>query len=232
VLLGAAAWVRGRARRQSVGVVVPAAVAVGLIVLLFAGSWQELKQSISRPSRTARERTVMVPTGKPGMEPWTRVEPDGWVDAAQGAVQQNGVRVRITSATLGLPRIRVGGKEQRAPVKRLLINVKISGEHAVSLVNYETWADPTRESARHEPRLTDDRQRSYRRVGFGPGTELVGSSGDTFLTPGRAALDVLVFEAPPLEEVQFLRLELPAKAFGGAGTLRLQIPKSLIKTAN
>src|SRR5207248_2470 len=103
-------------------------------------------------------------------------------------------------------------------------------EHLVSLVNYESWADPTREAGRHEPRLTDDRGQTYRRVSFAPGTDLAGSSGDTFLTPGKPIVDLLVFEAPPLEGIQFLRLELPASAFGGAGTLRFQIPKASIKT--
>lgn len=229
LVLGAAAWAGARKRRQSVGVLLPAALVVGVLVVLFAGSWGDWKEAFSRPSRAARERTVVVPTGTQGMEAFARAESTEWLDVAKGALENNGVRVRVTSVNLAPARYRVGGKEQRTPAKRLLVTVRMTGEHLVRLANYESWADPTREAARHEPRLVDDRERSYRRVSFGPGAELAGSSGDTFMTPGKPVVDVVAFEAPPLDGVDYLRLELPASAFGGAGALRFQIPKSAIR---
>jgi hypothetical protein len=49
----------------------------------------------------------------------------------------------------------------------------------------------------------------------------------TSVYPGKQIEDLLVFE-PPIDNVKFLRLELPAGAFDGTGSLYLQIPKSMI----
>jgi hypothetical protein len=46
--------------------------------------------------------------------------------------------------------------------------------------------------------------------------------------PGKSVEDVVVFEEP-VARAEYLRLELPASAFGGTGKLRFQIPKSMIE---
>jgi len=50
------------------------------------------------------------------------------------------------------------------------------------------------------------------------------------IEPGKDFEDLLLFE-PPADGFQALRLELPALAFGGVGTIYFQIPPSMLKTS-
>jgi hypothetical protein len=50
----------------------------------------------------------------------------------------------------------------------------------------------------------------------------------TSIRPGKSVEDVIVFEES-VARAEYLRLELPASAFGGTGKLRFQIPKSMIE---
>ena len=83
-------------------------------------------------------------------------------------------------------------------------------------------------SARSAATLTDNFGNTYKPVRFDLGTQVSGQiSAATSVYPGKEVEDLLVFE-PPVDNVQFLRLQLPAAAFGGSGELRLQIPKGMI----
>src|SRR5207249_2399630 len=90
---------------------------------------------------------------------------------------------------------------------------------------------PLSEGAPHEPKLTDNLGRVYRRAAYGAGVEVSGVAGSRELTPNKLVKDLLIFEPLPLDGVEFLHLELPASALGGAGTLRLQIPRAMIQTS-
>ncbi len=82
---------------------------------------------------------------------------------------------------------------------------------------------------RYAASLTDNFGNPYKRLSLDPGSQVPGQiSSATSIYPGKRLEDLLVFE-PPIENLQFLRLELPAAAFGGTGTLRLQIPKTMIR---
>jgi hypothetical protein len=60
-----------------------------------------------------------------------------------------------------------------------------------------------------------------------PSKEIVEPASGTTLPPGKDVTDVLVFEEPA-DDVQALYLELPADVFGGAGSLRWEIPARMI----
>jgi hypothetical protein len=47
------------------------------------------------------------------------------------------------------------------------------------------------------------------------------------IRPGEKMEKLIVFD-PPLDAIEYLRLELPAAGFGGSEPLRFQIPKSLL----
>ena len=79
--------------------------------------------------------------------------------------------------------------------------------------------------------LTDNFGNPYKpfKVNVALGEEIPGQiSAETSIYPEKNIEDLLVFE-PPLENIEFLRLELPAAACGMTGTLHLQIPKSMIR---
>jgi hypothetical protein len=57
--------------------------------------------------------------------------------------------------------------------------------------------------------------------------EVIGRVTQATLPPGKKVEDLLFFEGQPAG-IEFLRLELPASAFGSSGVVRMQIPRSLI----
>ena len=50
---------------------------------------------------------------------------------------------------------------------------------------------------------------------------------DNALRPGQTGAKDLLF-APPLDHIEYLRLELPATGFGGTDALRFMIPRDMI----
>jgi hypothetical protein len=75
--------------------------------------------------------------------------------------------------------------------------------------------------------LRDNRGRSYPLRDFGPGAAPAGQVEGVSLLPGKYVDDLLVFE-PPAFIPEYLRLELPASAFGGGGSVRWHIPRSML----
>ncbi len=71
--------------------------------------------------------------------------------------------------------------------------------------------------------------KSFRSRGFEIDGQLEGGKGS--LDPGEVIRDVLLFETPA-ERAEHLRLELPASAFGEQGSLRFEIPMSMVVRAS
>jgi len=75
----------------------------------------------------------------------------------------------------------------------------------------------------------DDFGNTYKRGRFVGGAPL-GQLTTESIYPNKTIQDLLVFE-PPIDTIEYLRLELPASAFGEKGTLRFEIPKEWIGVA-
>jgi HEAT repeat protein len=125
-----------------------------------------------------------------------------WAIADSNAVEQKEVRLRIQ-------RVRMQGNTLR--IHLFLENLgKID-------VLYQTWG-----IGNGPPLLQND---------VGLKLRLASPSKDRpakITIPSRQAIaDVLEFEGP-LDQTQYLRLELPASAFGGKGKLRVQIPENML----
>jgi hypothetical protein len=76
--------------------------------------------------------------------------------------------------------------------------------------------------------LEDNFGNTYKRINFGFSSNPVGAvERSESIYPNKSVSDVLVFEMP-IDTIEYLRLELPAKNFGGTGMLRLEIPKQMI----
>ena len=75
--------------------------------------------------------------------------------------------------------------------------------------------------------IKDDAGNEYKRCQFGIGTRVVGQvHGSESIYPNKTVADLVIFE-PPIDACKYLILELPASAFGGEGTLRFNIPRSM-----
>ena len=75
--------------------------------------------------------------------------------------------------------------------------------------------------------LRDNFGNSYARWSFSYGSGPVGRIESGSIYPGKAVTDIVVFEVP-VNKVEYLDLELPAKNGGGDGMFRIRIPASMI----
>ncbi|HLJ94663.1 MAG TPA: hypothetical protein VKU02_15865 [Gemmataceae bacterium] len=240
------------------GIVFPiAGSALSLGALVVAVFWLGLLGGMIRPNPAkdtvaatgvgqAPEQTTIAPA-KAAPEKEAR-----WADASADAVQQNDVRVQLGAVVVRNIRIKdVLGDETVSPAKHLTIQVFIDNMNSTRKIDFLGWsgatvnavgladllgggrakgntAEPLTASERNAASLTDNFGNPYKRFTPEVGAQIPGQiNGPTSVYPGKRTEDLLVFE-PPVDKVQFLRLELPAGAFGGSGNLRLQIPKAMI----
>ena len=217
LLAGAAA-----ARQKPLSLTCPLAVsALCLTVLLFAGSWPALHSPPQSPA-------VAIPFRQGGMVANQPIGEDDWVDASVNSVQRNDLRVQILSVRVGAVELRSGGHKAFSPDRYLAIRLRVS-YHGIDFqqLPYEPWSDRAGSPSKHPPTLIDDRERTYPQKAFDRAWTLAGRADRGALTPGRGINEVLIFAAPGAD-VEYLRLALPAAAFGAAGEFRFQIPRSML----
>jgi hypothetical protein len=147
-----------------------------------------------------------------------------WVDASRDALHHGDVRLRVSSATVG-PASFEPAPGKKPPAERcLVIGLRVTNAGVVRKLSYAGWGGA---EARDRPVLRDDQGKTYREKAFGPGWVVKGRATSASIPPGKWLDDVLVFEAPPAT-IDYLRLELPASAFGAEGKLQMEVPKHMI----
>jgi hypothetical protein len=177
-----------------------------------------------------------------------------WIDASKGRIRQGDIRVEIGAVTVRNVKVKdLLGEETISPTKNLTIQVFIDNMSTTRKIDFLGWSgaganafaltdllgggsgskanasEALAAAGRNAASLTDDVENSYKRITLELGGQIPGQiSTATSIYPGTRVEDLLVFE-PPIDNVQFLRLKLPAGAFGGTGTLCLQVPKSMLR---
>jgi hypothetical protein len=151
-----------------------------------------------------------------------------WVDASTGAAQQGEVTVSVASVTVERLKQTRAGKESSSPNDNLVIRVQVLLIGTSRKVDFEPWSNSNFGDARNKPTLVDNLNNAYQLRIFDAGTQIVDHGRPKSLYPKLYADDFLVFEVPHAK-VEFLQLGLPASAFGGTGTVRFQIPKSMFE---
>jgi hypothetical protein len=149
-----------------------------------------------------------------------------WVDASRDALHHGNVRLRVVSPVVvgPVPFVAVPGKQP--PGDRCLrIGLRITNAGLGRNLSYFSWGVAAK--AQDRPVLRDDQGKAYAEKAFAAGWVVKGRVANAGIPPGKTLDDVLVFEAPP-KTVQHLRLELPASAVGGSGTLHMEIPRQMI----
>jgi hypothetical protein len=159
----------------------------------------------------------------PGTSPSTEAGDPEWADAGRTALQQGQVTVQVDEVTVASVPITSSetkkGKADASLVIRLRIQTMPGPRGGAASGDLAALKDT------HRPALTDAAGKAYALLDVQAGG--TPDKGRRVLQFGLASR-VLVFEAPPAD-VQFLRLELPAAAWGGSGTYRFAIPGSLIQ---
>ncbi len=198
---------------------------------------------------------VVAPQPKQIARPPTEPEPEPelvWVDAKE-SIQQGDIKASIVSVAIARVVLEGGdlslgtfGKRQK-PQPMLKVRVAMENTSADKILEFGGWhgtADmlgqgvgellggelaKAAKSASAAALLTDNINNKYKQI---PTFSIAGApialgGANASLRPGKTIESDLVFE-PPLESIEYLRLELSPAAFGGTDSLRFQIPKEMI----
>jgi len=153
-----------------------------------------------------------------------------WTDASKSSVECGNVTVKITSAQIGRPRLirRSSGTAAHPRHEYLSLRLELYNNDKTKKLDYASW------SIRDEGvTLVDNHKNEYSIKSFANlGLEIDGQveGGRGSLYPEEVTKDVLVFEKPA-KSATFLRLGLPASAFGEEGRLKFEIPISMVAVA-
>ncbi|MBW3541673.1 MAG: hypothetical protein KY476_15500 [Planctomycetes bacterium] len=144
-----------------------------------------------------------------------------WADAGK-AVRQGDLSVQLESVTVGKVKFQEPLREDGESDEDLLqVTVRLDNVGETRKIEYRSWAGRLDFFGR--ARVSDEFGNEYDRESFGLTASVPGQIIAESIYPGRSVTDVLIFERP-VEKARMLRLELPASAFGGTGTLRFKIP--------
>ncbi len=230
---------RKRKKKQNVVVVlVLLLVIAGLgcipIVMSMVGDGSD-KPSAQLEEKTAAMATTKTTGKTPGpAPPAPPTDPGGdpppvadtkWYDASTETITRDDVRVKILSARLGRVQCtQPTGRTARSSSDNLQITVEIENAHPEKAKSYQGWC-----TLGATLRTTDNRSRQYAQWSP-PGEATVnGQIQEGSIAPAESIEDLLAFRAPEIDEkLKYVRLELPAEAFGGQGTLRFEIPADWI----
>lgn len=151
-----------------------------------------------------------------------------WYDASKKSITRGDVTVKILSARVAVPRlVRPTGTPTRPKDKKAYLHVTIELRNAnrTKKLEYKSWSTLGRSVS-----LTDNHGNPYFMKSY-RGAVLEGQLESESIYPTEAIQDLLLFQAP-VENAKYLRLELPARAFGKGEPLRFEIPKEMILTAD
>jgi hypothetical protein len=141
------------------------------------------------------------------------------------------LKVKIDSVEIGPAPI---GNEQAgyqpSGERYLLVRLTLANIGQESRLRYSGWSTPGAAIGGHVGRLLDENDKSYpAKTDFGDEKHVQGQvRKPTDILQTRPLTEVLVFAAPP-DDVQQLRLELPASVVLEDGSLRFAIPAVVIQ---
>jgi len=184
-------------------------------------------QEVIRPS--GRAPTGGAAAAGPKQSPGAARTEVSWAPGTE-RVRQGDVQVRVVSVRVGRiileDTIRADTFESSQPYLRVVLEVKNASQSRK--LDFTTWMGGDFSISRDFASVRDNHDNIYKRIDFGFSTHAQGHVESDSLYPGKSLYDVLVFE-PPISDIDYLRLELPAKNFGGEGMIRFEIPKTMIE---
>jgi hypothetical protein len=213
--------------------------ALSLVICLvwtfaLSGAFKAVDNAVAKQNLTNQvavsdpDRDEAAPQDQGDAPPPTKSEPV-WADASKGAVRQGDLQVQVVQVTIGQVPLETITGNSRSKDNLLMVKLELRNTNPTKKVDYHTWSGADFSFNRDFATLKDNFDNSYKRISFGLGSYPVGAvERSESIYPNKSVTDVLVFEVP-LDTIEYLRLELPAKNFGGTGMLRLQIPKSMIQ---
>jgi hypothetical protein len=175
----------------------------------------------------------------------------GWIPASEAAIYNGELEVRIVSAKVGrfsVPDL-LGNRQRR--MRLFGVTVRLHNRSDQRKYDYLSWTGPgidlndavhsqnpmatlrkLTQGAQSEmrPQLADNFGNRYEQH-IGASTDyLLGGGGPETesIRPGESIEDTILFEEPVAKADQ-LRLQLPARYFGGEGVIRFEIPAEMVE---
>jgi hypothetical protein len=199
-----------------------AALAIaGLWLLVCAGVVSSTKSGLDQFKASMEELASKVEEQK-------RRDAADWVDASKDPVLHGDAQVRVTSVMIGPVEMDMeNGDVEKSTTDNLIIRLVIKNTSQEGKeIDYRGWRT-TAKLDRDAATLRDDGGFKYPPAILNrPVKGQVRSTQS--IKPRESLEDVLVYHAPRNNPNE-LRLELPATAFGGIGTIKFRIPSSMIK---
>ncbi|HEV3078425.1 MAG TPA: hypothetical protein VGY66_01545 [Gemmataceae bacterium] len=227
VFLGSLGLLVRSARNSGVGLP-GAGLAVSVPVMLIAIFWPDV---LGLPGRAPESKpsagTQTVYHFAKGSVQHEAPRKNEWIDAGEEAIQQNGMRVRVTAVLVKAVELKDGQGRRRPGEICLLVKLRVSNASVDRRVDYGSWGESPDKEQKTMPRLTDDSGKEYRLQKFEPGWTIVGHVPKASLPTAKWVDDVLVFQSPA-RGIAYLRLELPGAAVGLAGKFQFEIPRRMI----
>lgn len=150
-----------------------------------------------------------------------------WADASKKAIRREGTGVRILSVRLApapASLVETGGDY-------LLVEVQVDNRSEDKILLFKPWSDGVEDGT--VLKLTDNQGNIYRQVLHSGVLGAKDAANFQKLLPSQSAQDTLVFEPPKdLEQIEYLRMELPGNAFPKERfeSFRFQISRKMIRT--
>jgi hypothetical protein len=144
--------------------------------------------------------------------------PADWVDVSKSAWQRDDVRVSVTGSSVGQIEL-VGQKDKRRWTKEKFLQVRLKVENVgvARAIDFRGWS-----AGPQGPRLIPATGEPVGIKTWEDGWAAHAKPAAATLFPGRGTEQTLIFPYPPTGSGP-LRLELPAAAFGGTESVRLQL---------
>lgn len=223
------------------------ALGAGLVLVSMGPQLRSLQEVVKNIEKTGGLAPQVTPKEEKKSEP---PPPDvKWVDASKEEIRQGDIAVLVKF--VGVSQVKTKGileGDQLTQQKYLGIQVQVKNQSKTKKVDLRGWSGASDQSGANindilngvkqggltgvlppEVNLWDDHDNSYARRPAEFGETIEGQlMGKTSVYPGKSAEDLILFEVP-IDKVKYLRLELDASAYGGAGKLRFQIPGAMIR---
>jgi hypothetical protein len=229
-LLAAAAVVVGLiairgARRERRPLVMPATTAIlGAILLLFAVAFPAaLGPGYEAARDSAPSGPDLVVLAHPQFVHDPEVLTSGGVDASKASIQQGRVRVDVTDAWIELPPKGVAGS-----AGDLFVRIRLQRSKTGQEMTAGAFSPPLMWDERARASMIDTAGSIYSQKQTPPGRARAGGASSAGAVTIDVSHELLVFDAPATA-TQGLKLELPASAWGGKGSLWFFIPGTMVR---
>ena len=153
-----------------------------------------------------------------------------WTPASKPIVRGD-VEVLVKSVSYGTIELEKysGSETSKSSETYLRIAVRVKNISQTRKLDHSSWSEKSFGLDSYEGSIRDNYGNKYDPIGFSafsgrPKGHMIAEA----LYPDNSVEDILIFE-PPIPDIKFLHLELPARNFGGKGTLWFEIPATMIR---